>query len=409
MCSLLRWSTVNGALLAFGVTAATVTPIMIPATALAQVNVQIPTATSASNFSDIAPEYWAHPFIQALAEKNIIAGFPDGSFRPNEPVNRAEFAAMVQKAFNQNQIRQLTAEFKDVPSNYWAASAIEEAYETGFMSGYPANLFLPEEQISKFQALISLANGLNLTAKGTPSSILSAYYADAQAVPKYAANDVAAATQANIVVNYPNVRELNPLSTLTRAEAAAFLYQALIRQGQLQPLSSNVATTNYIVGRTTNPNQTTPQDVVSVAASKDSFSTLTALMKLAGLAGIFQNPNNSLTIFAPNDEAFAALPESTLRWLQQPENRETLIRVLRYHVVPQQVMANKLSTGELDTFEGKPLNVQINSANEQIAVNDARVIQSNVPASNGVIHVINEVLIPPGVDLSQVSLRKQRL
>lgn len=93
------------------------------------------------------------------------------------------------------------------------------------------------------------------------------------------------------------------------------------------------------------------------------------------------------------------MPEGTLRWLQQPENREALIRVLRYHVVPNELTANELRAGKLNTFEGKPIKIQINLATNQIAVNSARVIQSNIPASNGVIHAINQVLIPPSVNL----------
>jgi hypothetical protein len=78
---------------------------------------QTPNTTTATTFSDVEADYWARPFIQAVAERNVITGFPDGTFRPNQPVDRAEFAAMIQKAFNQTQVRQLSAGgFKDVPS-----------------------------------------------------------------------------------------------------------------------------------------------------------------------------------------------------------------------------------------------------------------------------------------------------
>jgi uncharacterized surface protein with fasciclin (FAS1) repeats len=411
MCSLFRWSSVSSALLAFGVTTAIVTPSMISAIASAQINVPTtPTSKPTTNFSDVPPNYWARPFIQVLAERDIITGFPDGTYKPNQPVERAEFAAMIQKAFNQNQVRQLGATgFKDVPPNYWAATAIEEAYQTGFMSGYPGNIFLPEQPIPKFQALIALSNGLGLTTNGKATNVLGAYYDDINSIPNYAADEVAAATQANIVVNYPNVRQLEPLTTLSRAEAATLIHQALVSLGQLQPLPNNVAAVNYIVGRDTDVGQTTPttpttspnNDVVSIAASNDSFSILVSLLKTAGLAGILQEPS-SLTVFAPTNEAFAELPEGTLRWLQQPENKETLIRLLSYHVVPRELTVKKLSAGELKTFAGRPVNIQIDPAGNRIAVNDARIIQANIQASNGVIHVINEVLIPPGINLSQV-------
>jgi len=417
MCSLFRWSSASIALLAFGVTAGAVTPIMISATALAQATAPTPTPTptptapaptpgAAVNFPDVPADFWAQPFIQALAARNVITGFPNGTFRPEEPVDRAEFAAMIASAFNQNPVRQLAAGgFKDVPPDYWAVSVIEEAYETGFMSGYPGNLFLPNQEIPKVQAIVALANGLGLTPTGTIANVLDTYYTDAGTIPNYALDDVAAATEANVVVNYPNVRVLNPLTPLTRAEAAALLYQALVRLGQVQPLPANVTAANYIVGGTPGASQTTPttpttatRDIVTLAASSNSFTTLTSALKAAGLAETLQG-EGPFTVFAPTDEAFAALPKGTLQRLLQPENRETLARILRYHVVPGAGTASELSAGELKTLADRPVNIQIDPATKQIAVNDARVIQPNVRASNGVIHVVNEVLLPPNFNL----------
>lgn len=242
MRSFFRWSSAKVALLALGITASAVTPILISTQASAQATAPTPAPASptpgaAATFPDVAPDYWARPFIQALAARNVITGFPDGTFKPNEPVDRAEFAAMIQKAFNQNSIRQLNAGgFTDVPGDYWAASAIEEAFEAGFMTGFPGGLFLPNQLIPKVQAIVALSNGLGLAPSGYVSDIVRTYYIDAGLIPSYAVNNVAAATQANVVVNYPNVRVLNPLMPLTRAEAAAHLYQALVRLGQVEPL-----------------------------------------------------------------------------------------------------------------------------------------------------------------------------
>ncbi|WP_250122489.1 fasciclin domain-containing protein [Chroococcidiopsis sp. CCMEE 29] len=412
MYSLFRWSSASVALLAFGVTASAVVPIMISATALAQATAPTPTPTPTApaspvpNFPDVPADFWAQPFIQALATRNVITGFPNGTFRPEEPVDRAEFAAMIASAFNQNAVRQLApGGFKDVPPDYWAVSVIEEAYETGFMSGYPGNLFLPNQEIPKVQAIVALANGLGLTPTGTVANVLDTYYTDAGIIPDYALDDVAAATEANVVVNYPNVRVLNPLTPLTRAEAAALLYQALVRLGQVQPLPANVTAANYIVGGTPGASQSTPptptmasRDIVALAASSNSFTTLTSALKAAGLAETLQG-EGPFTLFAPTDEAFAALPKGTLQRLLQPENRETLARILRYHVVPGAVTASELSAGELKTLADRPVNIQIDPATNEIAVNDARVLQPNVRASNGVIHVVNEVLLPPNFNL----------
>jgi uncharacterized surface protein with fasciclin (FAS1) repeats len=402
MCSLFRCSSASSLLLAFGMAVVTASPVVMSIPISAQNAVPtLLTSTSKTTFSDIKADYWARPFIQAMVEKNIIDGFTDGTFRPDRPVKRAEFAVMLQKAFEQKRVRQLNAEgFKDVPPNYWAASAIKEAYETGFMPGYPANLFLPKQQVGKFEAIAALANGLGLTATAPASNILNGSYTDAPIIPNYAADAVAAATQANLVVNYPNVKKLDPLEPLTRASAAALLYQALVLQERVEPLPNNLKTANYIVANA-NQNNQTPNDVVTVTASDSSFSILSSLLKTAGLAVILQHPNNSMTIFAPTDEAFANLPKGTLEWLQQPENRETLIRVLTYHVVPRKRQVSELSEGKLKTFAGKAVNIQVNSLTHQTTVNNAKILQSNIQASNGVIHAINQVLIPPNIRLSK--------
>lgn len=398
MSNFFRWSSASANLLALGVAAATISPVIISHEALAQSTV--PATTTATSFGDVGADYWASPFIQTLAERNIIAGFPDGTFKPNQSVSRAEFATMIQKAFNQQAVRQLDAAgFTDVPANYWANAAIREAYETGFMAGYPGDVFLPNQQIPKVQAIAALANGLGLESSNSASEVVNTYYTDASAIPNYAVNAVAAATQANMVVNYPDVKELNPQQSLTRAEAAALLYQALVKQGQVQPVASNVVATNYIVGQATGNTQT-GNDIVSIAAASNSFSIITSLIKTAGLADILQQPG-PYTVFAPTNEAFAGLPAGTLQQLQQPENRELLIKILRYHVVPGQLTANQLSSGELKTVENSPVNIKVDSANNQITVNEARVIQPNIQASNGVIYPINQVLIPPNLTSQQ--------
>lgn len=401
MRSLLNLSSIKSTLLAFGVVT-----INVVSTAIAEPakdRVAAPTTSRSQNiaiaryFSDVKVDYWARPFISALTERDIITGFPNGTFKPEQPVSRAEFAAMIQKAFNQNPVRKLsTGGFRDVPSDYWAISAIQEAFETGFMSGYPGNFFFPNQQISKVQAIVALNNGLGLTANGTAN--LAGYYTDVNSIPNYAADKVAAATRANLIVNYPEVRQLNPLQPLTRAEAAAHLYQALVRQGKLQPLASNVPAANYIVG--TVASTQAANNVFSVAASNSSFTTFTSLLKTSGLAGILETPG-SFTIFAPTDQAFAALPVETLRQLQLPENRETLIRILRYHVVPRQLTTNELSSGEFKTLGDNPVKVQVNTSDNQISVNNAQVVQPNIQASNGVIHAINTVLIPPNLTQNQ--------
>lgn len=199
-------------------------------------------AQAQSTFSDLSADYWARDFIQELANRGVISGFPDGTFRPNDPVTRAQFAAMVRQAFPRSATRG-AVQFADVPANYWAAEAIREAYTTGFLSGYPNNIFRPDENIPRAQVLVSLSNGLGYASGNSTDQALLAYN-DASAIPNWARPSIAAATARQIVVNYPNVGTLAPNRAATRAEVAAFIYQALVSSGNVAAINSP-----YIVGR----------------------------------------------------------------------------------------------------------------------------------------------------------------
>lgn len=195
-------------------------------------------------FPDIQSS-WAQPFIEVLANRGIIAGFPDGTFRPDVPVTRAQYAAIIQQAFNQATVRPGSS-FVDVPASFWAEEAIDYAYRSGFLAGYPNQVFRPDQNIPRVQALVSLSSGLNLPT--APTLDLSAIYNDAGQIPDYALDGIRAATNEQLVVNYPNVSLLNPNQLATRADVAAFIYQALVEAGQLPPLAPSVAATDYIVG-----------------------------------------------------------------------------------------------------------------------------------------------------------------
>lgn len=195
-------------------------------------NVERP-ATPQGSFRDIQG-YWAQPYIEALVAQDVIAGFPDGSFRPTDPVTRAQFATIISKAFTP-QPQRPAQQFKDVNQKFWAYQAIQTAYRGGFVAGYPGGLFQPQQAIPRVQSLVSLANGLGLRANNP--NVLSVY-ADAAQIPQYATDPVAAATSRQLVVNYPLPTQLNPNRDATRAEVAAFVYQALVNTGRAQAISS---------------------------------------------------------------------------------------------------------------------------------------------------------------------------
>ncbi|MBE9189120.1 fasciclin domain-containing protein [Gloeocapsopsis crepidinum LEGE 06123] len=148
----------------------------------------------------------------------------------------------------------------------------------------------------------------------------------------------------------------------------------------------------------TTPTTGATDDIVNVASGDPSFSTLTELINTAGLADTLEG-EGPYTVFAPTNEAFAGLSESTRQELVQPENRETLRRILQYHVVPGEVTSDQLQSGEVATAEGNPVNVQVDAAADQVRVNDATVTQPDIQASNGVIHAIDSVILPPNLNL----------
>lgn len=187
-------------------------------------------------FSDVTSDYWAYPFIAALSQRQIINGFRDGTFRPDQPVTRAEFASFVQKAFDQNPTQQ-SAQYKDIPSDFWAAPAIQEATRTGFLKGYPGSVFRPTQPIPKAQALVALVSGLGLAKQPSANQNLPTFK-DANQIPGWATDEVAAATQAGLVVNYPEQNILKPQEYTTRADAAALIYQALVKAGKAEPVNS---------------------------------------------------------------------------------------------------------------------------------------------------------------------------
>ncbi|MDZ8228074.1 S-layer homology domain-containing protein [Nostoc sp. ChiVER01] len=187
-------------------------------------------------FNDVPDNFWGRRFIDVLSSRGILKGFPDYSFRPNQPVNRAEFATILQKAFNQEPSKSAIA-FQDVPAKFWANSAIDQAISAGFLKGYPKKTFKPQQNITRVQVLVALVSGLNLKKPTSQNQILSVYK-DAKNIPSYATSKIAAATANGLVVNYPNSQILAPNKAATRAEVAAMIHQALVKRGKLARISS---------------------------------------------------------------------------------------------------------------------------------------------------------------------------
>ncbi|MBN3895039.1 MAG: fasciclin domain-containing protein [Nostoc sp. NOS(2021)] len=135
------------------------------------------------------------------------------------------------------------------------------------------------------------------------------------------------------------------------------------------------------------------KNLLALAESNASFTTLTKALKAAGLTGALQGKDN-LTIFAPTNAAFAKLPPDALQELLKPANKEVLIKILTYHVVPGKVLSTDLKSGEVKSLEGGTINVKVDPTTG-VTVNDAKVTQADITASNGVIHAIDQVILPP--------------
>lgn len=137
------------------------------------------------------------------------------------------------------------------------------------------------------------------------------------------------------------------------------------------------------------------KDIVDTAAGAGSFKTLVAAVKAAGLVDTLKG-EGPFTVFAPTDEAFAKLPKGTVETLLKPENKEKLVAILTYHVVPGKVTAAdvvKLDGKTAKTVEGRPVDVNVEDGT--VTINKSKVVKADIMTSNGVIHVIDTVLLPP--------------
>jgi len=161
-----------------------------------------------------------------------------------------------------------------------------------------------------------------------------------------------------------------------------------IRILALTMITATAVTTNMAYAETECASK---KDIVAVASSAGSFNTLVAAVKAAGLVETLQG-NGPFTVFAPTDEAFAKLPKGTVEDLLKPENKAKLVAILTYHVVAGKVMAADVKTMKAKTVNGQSLDVNV--ADGVVTVDKAKVVKTDVAASNGVIHVIDTVVLP---------------
>jgi len=160
---------------------------------------------------------------------------------------------------------------------------------------------------------------------------------------------------------------------------------------QILTLSAFVATGAFLNTVQAESEPAKKNDIVAVATEAGSFKTLVAAVKAAGLVETLQGPG-PFTVFAPTDAAFDKLPKGTVEELLKPENKAKLVAVLTYHVLPGKVLASDVKTMMAKTVNGQSLDVKV--ADGSVTVDNAKVIKADVAASNGVIHVIDTVVLP---------------
>ncbi|MGC1217747.1 MAG: HEAT repeat domain-containing protein [Phormidesmis sp.] len=247
--------------------------IALSGTVVLSVSITLPAAAQ-SRFMDVNSTYWASPYVQALTEANIISGFPDSTYRPDEQMTRAQFASILSGGFPTSMAREPIT-FSDVPADHWAAGAISTAYARGFLSGYPDGTFGLDQPITRLEVLLALTSGLGIEISGANSGANSevlAAFADRGEIPDWAVAAIAAATTNQLVVNYPAVDQLNSQQNATRAEIAAIAYQALVYRGDASAIASE-----YVPAIATQPVPVPPTAEVPI----DDFSDLVASLSSA--------------------------------------------------------------------------------------------------------------------------------
>lgn len=240
----------------------------------------LPLMASAASYTDTYNN-WAQADISVLSDQGILTGYPDGTFRPNGLITRAEFSAMLVKALGMTPNAGYGQSFNDVPRGHWAFPAIETIRATGLVSGYPNGQFMPSRSISRAEAMAILASAaqLQMPNEAAANQILSQYN-DAFQVPAWARPAVAAAIQGGIFANNPSAgNTIQPLQPATRAEVAAMVQN--LREGsnvarggaqQTQPPGTYGSATVNQQG-----NQTTIQGRILTVPAQTAFTgTLTS-------------------------------------------------------------------------------------------------------------------------------------
>lgn len=183
-------------------------------------------------FPDVPNNYWASCDIDKLAINDIVVGYPDGMFKPNRDITRAEFATILVKGFNLDNCG-LSREnlFKDVPASNWANPAIAKAVDENLLAGYPNGMFKPENRVTRAEALTSIAKGMTCDMDECKANEILSKYADGNSVPSWAKIPIAKSLQNGALNDMPNPNMIMPNKDATRAEVASMMQTVRVALG----------------------------------------------------------------------------------------------------------------------------------------------------------------------------------
>ncbi|MEM9770161.1 MAG: S-layer homology domain-containing protein [Cyanobacteria bacterium P01_D01_bin.73] len=198
--------------------------------------VPLPAAPAPQAFDDVPDSHWAAPFVNQVSKLGYIEGFPDNTFRPDEPVNRAQLAAVVSQAYSDRPPTVAAPQFSDLASDFWGTEAVLSTVRTEFMKGYPDGTFNPERPIPRLEAVLTFVAGLKLKPQGNPDEVLG-QFSDGDQVPDWAKSAITAAIENRLLAN-PKGKTLDLKTTATRADIASMVYQALNSENKVGAVDS---------------------------------------------------------------------------------------------------------------------------------------------------------------------------
>ena len=207
---------------------ATVPAAVVPAIAT------MPIVSTAPVFTDIPKQFWGETYITELRKRGVLDDFGTGKFDPTKEITRGEYAKMLDRAFADKPVTTGVTSFKDIPKDYPRKEAVDKSVQMGFMSGYSPTKFAPNQVIPRYQLQISLAKGLKLPLPASSDTVLNSF-PDADNMPKYAREKMAAAVVDGLVIKDKTPNLLKPVQNATRADAAALIYEVLVKEGKIKP------------------------------------------------------------------------------------------------------------------------------------------------------------------------------